>query len=129
MTNALDAVVALLRQPAPPARQMAVECRRCDAEAFRGLLDGDLGIAQKRPRHGEILRRQRGWSARYPAPRPRRIEAGSGPLTDNPALEFGEGAKDMEDEPPAGGGGVDRLGERAQTDVARSALPPSRSAA
>lgn len=38
-------------------------------------------------------------------------------LADQGALEFGEGSEDMEDEPSAGGGGIDRLGERAEAGL------------
>ena len=46
------------------------------------------------------------------------FESRCGPLADDRTLELGERSEDVEDQPIAGGRGVDRLGERAQADLA-----------
>ena len=46
------------------------------------------------------------------------VEPGHRALAGEFALEFGECAEDVKDQSAAGAGGVDRLGERAEADVA-----------
>jgi hypothetical protein len=46
------------------------------------------------------------------------VSNGGRPFTDQVAFELGQGGEDMEDEPAAGGGGVDRLLEAAVPDAA-----------
>jgi hypothetical protein len=45
-------------------------------------------------------------------------QAPHGPLTDKIALELGQGSKDVEDELPAGRGGIDGLGQGPESDLA-----------
>jgi hypothetical protein len=48
------------------------------------------------------------------------VQPGEGALADHAALELGQGGEEVEHQLAAGGGGVDRLGQRAQTDAART---------
>ena len=52
--------------------------------------------------------------------RPAVADRGHGPLADDPALELRQGREDVEHQPPAVGGRVDGLGERAEVDVSGS---------
>lgn len=45
-------------------------------------------------------------------------DSGGGAFGGDGALEFGDGAEDVEDQPAAGSGGVDGFGEGAQLDAA-----------
>ena len=52
------------------------------------------------------------------APNPGSSQPGGGAFADEVAFELGQGGKDMEDELAAGGGGVDRLLQAAESDAA-----------
>ena len=76
------------------------------------------GIAQHGPGDRNVLRRERRGSPTLASSGPSGIAPGTGALANDRALELGHGAEDVEGQPAAGGGGVDRLGQRTEADAA-----------
>jgi hypothetical protein len=60
----------------------------------------------------------RGFLPSVPPPGPSGDQAGGGAFADEVAFELGQGGEHVEDELAAGGGGVDRLLEAAESDAA-----------
>ena len=83
---------------------------------------GDLGILQHGLGGGEVLGHEGRRPATQTATRSGCLQAGQGALADDAALELGERGEDVKHQRAAGGGGVDRLGERAQADAALAEL-------
>ena len=96
---------------------MAVEGRGHDAQPPCDLDHGDLGVAQQRLGGGDVLGLQGRGPATGAAAGASRLQAGERALADHAALELGQGREQVEHQPAARGGGVDRLGQRAQADA------------
>jgi len=95
--------------------QVAVESGSGDVED-----GGDLGDRGALATHALCLPdlgdRHLGWSSAAVAAVASRLEAGEGAVAGEVSL--GQRAEDVEHQAPAGGGGVDRLGQRAEADAA-----------
>lgn len=83
----------------PPARQVAVERRRCHPQAMCHLLDADGRVAQHRLGGRQIDPVQGTWPSSPPSVRPGGIEPGAGPLADDRALELGRRGEEVEHQP------------------------------
>ena len=85
--------------------------RATSATVISGILQQGLG-------GGQVLGLQGRGPTAGAATGPGRLQAGQGALADHPTLELGERGEEVEHQLAAGGGGVDRLGERAQAEAA-----------
>jgi hypothetical protein len=68
-------------------------------------------------RHLALVTRQHRWSATVAAAGPGRSQPGGRAFADQVAFQLGQGGEHMEDELPAGGGGVDRLLQAPEPDT------------
>lgn len=97
---------------------MSIERGRRHIQAPRHFFNGDRRISEHGFGGNQVLVVK---CRRPPADataRPGRLEAGVGTLADQRALELGQGAEDVKDQPTAARGRVDRLGERSEADAA-----------
>lgn len=97
---------------------MPVERRRLHPDLRCHLFDGDGRVRQHRLGALDLGRPHRRLAPATPPQGARLGKSGVGALQGQLALEFGDGRKDVEHEPPAGAGGVDRLGEHPKADLA-----------
>src|SRR3954469_14236937 len=97
--------------------QVAVEGRLGDAHEPADLGDAVLLGAVELHRELALLGREQLRPAAEPSARPGCGQARLGALTDEVALELGEGAEHMEDQPAAARGGVERLLQAPEADL------------
>src|SRR4051794_3653847 len=108
------------RRLVPP---VSVECRPGNSECLADFTDGSALLCGQRPQLLDLAGTQGLGSAEQPATCSSGGQAGVGPLPDEIPLKFSEGAKDMEDELPAAGRGVDLLLQRPEADAPLLQLP------
>src|SRR4051812_46409342 len=94
-----------------------IKRRPRNPERRANLADRVRLIGIERFGHGDL---PRGWlslgSPAQATTSARSLQACVGSLPDDVSLKFGQRAEDVEDELPAGGGGIDVLGDRPESD-------------
>ena len=122
---------ATLRQnrrptPSPPACQIVgslllevpIERRPGNPQGLADFSDGVALVFSKAPQLLDLLRTQHLGSAKQPATGAGSLEACMSALPDEVTLELSERTKDMEDELPATGGGINLLLQRPEANAA-----------
>src|SRR3954447_7369734 len=108
------------RRLVPP---VSVERRPGNSECLADFTDGSALVFGEHPQLVNLAGTQGLGSAEQPATCSSGGQAGVGPLPDEVPLKLSEGAKDMEDELPAAGRGVDLLLQRPEADAPLLQLP------
>src|SRR5262245_60395516 len=108
-----NSVSLLCQHCAAATRQMPIESRRGNLEARGDILYTDRRVGKQRFGGGEVFGAERSGPTALLAALACGLEAGAGALADDGALELGQGAEDVEHQPPTRRRRVDALGERA----------------
>ena len=90
---------------------MSIDSRPADAQDIGDLLDGVFSAVVHRASLTDLRRGHLQLRASAAAAGPRRRESCGCPLDDEAVLELGDGGEHVEEQLPAGCGGVDALGQ------------------